>query len=98
MNKAEILEVFACFGPRAVVQQSSLGDDSDLVVQLVNTVSSLVQANDGGVALDVGQLAKDLVEAQGGVGVETSRGVVPHLDARLARQYLGDGYPLLLAA
>lgn len=66
-----------------VIQNPSLGDDGDLVELLVDSVTGLVETDNGGVPLDVGHDSENLVESQGGIGVETSSGVVPHLNRGL---------------
>jgi hypothetical protein len=95
VHKAKILEMLPSFLSWTVIQNTSLGDDGDLVELLVDSVTGLVETDDSRVPLDVGHDPKDFVESQGGIGVETSSGVVPHLNGSLTGQDLGDGHSLL---
>jgi hypothetical protein len=63
VHKAKILEMLPSFLSWTVIQNTSLGDDGDLVELLVDSVTGLVETDDSRVPLDVGHDSENFVES-----------------------------------
>jgi hypothetical protein len=55
VDETEILKVASSFSSWTVVDDSTFGNDGDLVVEVVNTITGLVETDYGGVVFDVGE-------------------------------------------
>lgn len=90
MDETKIFKVSSSFSSRTVVDDSTFCNDSDFVVEVVDTVTSLIETDYRGVVFDISEGSENLVELESGVGVETTGSVIPELDGSFGSQHFGD--------
>jgi len=81
------------FRSGAEVDLTSFVDDHNLVEESIDTLSRLVERNEGGLAKDVGHDPQRLDKVQGGTGVQATSRVIPGLNTSTGGHHLRDGHP-----
>lgn len=79
-----------------LVKHATSVDDKDLVHELIDTLTSLIQGDEGGTLAHVRHYTQRLGVIESGASIETTRGVIPAGDRRLGSERLGntDTFPL----
>ena len=95
-SESEILEIRSSFRGWAEVDLASVIEDDDLVEKIVDTLSRLIEADEGGLAENIRHDPQTLDEIQGSTRVEPTRRVVPGLDTSPGCHHLGDRDPFPL--
>ena len=94
----EGLEVRTSFRSRSKIDLAALIDHEDLVEEVVDTLTGLVEGDESGLAEDVCHDSQGLDEIECGTGIQSTGGIIPGLNPSAGSHHLSDRNPLTFTA
>ena len=90
----QTLKIGMSFGSRPKVDLATLVDDQNLVEEVVDTFSGLIEGDEGGLTKDISHDPQALDEIQGGTSIQATSGVIPGLNSSTCGHHIDDGHSL----